>query len=190
MTTYILSAGTWPRRLRTAAWLALMVGAMTGLGFASVPLYRMFCQATGWNGTVQERLNATAPGEVAGKFVTVRFDANVSPKLPWRFEPDDRQKRVAVGARELAFFTAVNNSDHPITGSAAFNVSPPQAGQYFVKIQCFCFTEQTLRAHERVRMPVIFYVDPGFAKNPDTSDIDEITLSYTFFPVAQGKAAS
>lgn len=177
------------RRWRTFAWLALLAAAMVGLGFASVPLYRMFCQATGWNGTVREELNASAPGAVAGKIVTVRFDANVSPNLPWRFEPDDRTKRVAVGARQMAFFTAVNESDHPITGSAAFNVSPPQAGGYFVKIQCFCFTEQTLRAHERVRMPVVFYVDPAFAKDPDSKDIDEITLSYTFFPVASAKAA-
>ena len=189
MTAHVLAAGTWARRLRTAAWLALLVGAMAGLGFASVPLYRMFCQATGWNGTVQERLNATAPGAVPGKIVTVRFDANVSPKLPWRFEPDDRLKRVAVGARELAFFTAINDSDKAITGSAAFNVSPPQAGQYFVKIQCFCFTQQTLRPHERVRMPVIFYVDPGFAKDAATDGIDEITLSYTFFPVARAEGA-
>ena len=189
MTTLRLRMPFRSQRLRTAGWLALLVAAMAALGFASVPLYRLFCQATGWNGTVRKELNAIAPGAVAGKIVTVRFDANVSPNLPWRFEPDERLKRVAVGARQLAFFTAVNETDHAITGSAAFNVSPPQAGQYFVKIQCFCFTEQTLRAHERVRMPVIFYVDPGFAKDPDARDIDEITLSYTFFPVAQAKTA-
>lgn len=175
---------------RTAAAMAFVVAVMVGVGFASSPLYRLFCQATGWNGTVQERLNAVAPGPVVGKLVDVRFDANVKPGMGWSFEPDDRVKRVAVGAREMAFFTAVNETDHTITGTAAFNVSPPQAGQYFVKIQCFCFTEQTLKAHERVRMPVIFYVDPGFAKDPDASDISEITLSYTFFPVASAKTAS
>jgi cytochrome c oxidase assembly protein subunit 11 len=171
----------------------IMVGVaafMVALGFASVPLYRMFCQATGWNGTVQERLNAIAPGPVVGRFVNVRFDANVSPSLPWGFAPDQNVTHVAVGARQMAFFTAVNNSDHPVTGSAAFNVTPPQAGQYFVKIQCFCFTEQTLQPHERVRMPVVFYVDPGFAKDPDANDISEITLSYTFYPVAKPKTAS
>ncbi|NIJ08638.1 cytochrome c oxidase assembly protein subunit 11 [Sphingomonas vulcanisoli] len=177
-------------KLRTGIAVALFAAAMVGVGFASAPLYRMFCQATGWNGTVQERLNAVAPGPVVGKLVNVRFDANVKPGMGWTFEPEDRVKRVAVGAREMAFFTAVNDTDHTITGSAAFNVSPLNVGQYFVKIQCFCFTEQTLRPHERVRMPVIFYVDPGFAKDPDTSDISEITLSYTFYPVASPKSAS
>jgi len=175
---------------RTGLIMLAFAGGMVGLGFASVPLYRMFCQATGWNGTVQERLNAVAPGPVVGRFVNVRFDANVSPSLPWGFEPDQRVTHVAVGARQMAFFTAINNSDHPITGTAAFNVTPPQAGQYFVKIQCFCFTEQTLQPHERVRMPVVFYVDPGFAKDPDANDISEITLSYTFYPVAKPKTAS
>jgi len=178
------------RKRRTGLLMLLLAAAMVALGFASVPLYRMFCQATGWNGTVQERLNAVAPGPVVGRFVNVRFDANVSPSLPWGFEPDQRVARVAVGARQMVFFTAVNNSDHPVTGSAAFNVTPPQAGQYFIKIQCFCFTEQTLRPHERVRMPVVFYVDPGFAKDPDANDISEITLSYTFYPVAKPKTAS
>ena len=175
---------------RTGLLMLLLAGAMVGLGFASVPLYRMFCQATGWNGTVQERLNAVAPGPVAGRFVDVRFDANVSPSLPWGFEPDQRVTHVAVGARQMVFFSAVNNSDNEVTGSAAFNVTPSQAGQYFIKIQCFCFTEQTLKPHERVRMPVVFYVDPGFAKDPDANDISEITLSYTFYPVAKPKTAS
>jgi cytochrome c oxidase assembly protein subunit 11 len=177
------------RKLRTAIIAALIACIMVGVGFASVPLYRMFCQVTGWNGTVREALNATAPGPV-GTLVDVRFDANVTPGMHWKFEPDQRVKRVAVGARELVFFTAINETDHPITGSASFNVTPVQVGGYFVKIQCFCFTEQTLKPHERVRMPVIFYVDPAFAKDPDTRDIDEITLSYTFFPVAQAKSPS
>ena len=177
-------------KTRTAAAVALLTAGMTGLGFASVPLYRMFCQATGWNGTVQERLNAVAPGAVVGKLVNVRFDANVHPGMGWRFEPDQRVVRVAVGARNLAYFTAVNETDHAITGQAAYNVTPENVGQYFTKIQCFCFTEQTLRAHERVRMPVIFYVDPAFANDPDTKNYGEITLSYTFYPVASPKTAS
>jgi cytochrome c oxidase assembly protein subunit 11 len=175
---------------RTGLIMLGLAAAMVALGFASVPLYRMFCQATGWNGTVQQRLNAVAPGAVAGRFVGVRFDANVAPSLPWGFEPDQRVTRVAVGARQMVFFTAVNNSDHDVTGSAVFNVTPVQAGAYFVKIQCFCFTEQTLKPHERVRMPVVFYVDPAFARDPDANDISEITLSYTFYPVAKPKAAS
>jgi cytochrome c oxidase assembly protein subunit 11 len=171
---------------RTGLFATLIAAAMVALGFASVPLYRMFCQATGWNGTVREDLTAHAPGAV-GRLVDVRFDANTAPGMGWNFQPDERIKRAAVGAREMAFFTAVNETDHAITGSAAFNVSPPQAGQYFVKIQCFCFTEQTLRPHERVRMPVVFFVDPGFAKDPDARDISEITLSYTFYPVAKDR---
>ena len=174
---------------RTLFGTLLMLAAMTALGFASVPLYRMFCEATGYNGTARKELNATAPGEVIGKIVNVRFDANVKPGMDWTFEPEQRVKRVAVGARQMVFFTAVNNTDRTITGSAAFNVSPTQTGQYFTKIQCFCFTEQTLKPHERVRMPVIFFVDPAFSTNPDTKDISEITLSYTFFPVASSKTA-
>ena len=174
---------------RTGVLMALLVAAMVGLGFASVPLYRIFCQVTGWNGTVREDLTATAPGAI-GRLVNVRFDANVASGMGWTFEPDDRVKRVAVGAREMAFFTAVNNTDRTITGSAAFNVTPLQVGSYFVKIQCFCFTEQTLKPHERVRMPVVFYVDPAFSKDPDTDNINEITLSYTFFPVAQAERSS
>lgn len=174
---------------RTGLLMALVACGMVALGFASVPLYRMFCQATGWEGTVREDLTAHAPGAV-GRMVNVRFDANVAPGMGWSFQPDDRVRHVAVGAREMAFFTAVNETDHPITGTAAFNVTPPQAGQYFVKIQCFCFTEQTLRPHERVRMPVVFFVDPGFTKDQDARNISEITLSYTFYPVAKPQAAS
>jgi len=175
---------TMPRHRRTVIGLALMIAGALALGFGSVPLYRMFCQATGWNGTTRKALNAVAPGPI-GKIVSVRFDANVKPGMGWSFEPDQRIMRVAVGAREMAFFTAVNNTDHEITGSAAFNVTPAEAGAYFTKIQCFCFTEQTLKPHERVRMPVVFFVDPKLADDPDARDISEITLSYTFFPVAK-----
>jgi len=173
-----------PSHRRTVFWLAILVAGMVALGFASVPLYRMFCEATGWNATVRKSLNATAPGPI-GKIVSVRFDANVHPGMGWRFEPDQRVMRVAIGAREMAFFTAINDTDHTITGSASFNVTPEQAGGYFTKIQCFCFTEQTLKPHERVRMPVIFFVDPKLADDPDARNINEITLSYTFFPVAK-----
>lgn len=176
------------RRLRTAFLAALGVAGMTGLGWASVPFYRIFCQATGLNGTTQ-RANQ-APGGVAGHMVRVDFDTNVDPKLPWKFAPEDRSMTVQVGARNMAFFTATNNSDHPITGTATFNVTPAQAGLYFTKIQCFCFTQQTLKPHETARMPVIFFVDPKMLKDPDEADVQTITLSYTFYPVDSQKAAS
>ena len=176
------------RNARTGMIFAGMAAAMVGLGYASVPLYRMFCQATGLNGTVRTDQQAQAPGSV-GRLVNVRFDANVSPKLGWRFKPEEPVQRVAVGARDMAFFTATNLSDKPITGTATFNVTPNQAGQYFVKVQCFCFTEQTLKPGETVRMPVTFYVDPAMLKDPDADTISEITLSYTFFPVDQPKSS-
>lgn len=181
-------AATLQDRNRRVGLMALvLVGAMIGLGFASVPLYRMFCQITGFNGTTQKNVGGTAPGAVAGKIVNVRFDGNVAPKLGWKFEPEKHVQRVAVGARQMAFFNATNLSDKPVTGTATFNVSPAQAGQYFTKIQCFCFTEQTLKPGESVRMPVIFYVDPKMLADPDANFVNEITLSYTFFPVDSGR---
>lgn len=170
------------RNRRVGLVMALVAAAMVGLGFASSPLYRMFCQVTGYAGTPQKALGAEAPGAV-GKIVNVRFDSNVAPGMGWRFEPEQKVARVAVGARQMAFFTATNETDHPITGSASFNVSPDQAGPYFTKIQCFCFTEQTLRPHETVRMPVVYYLDPALLKDKDADAVSEITLSYTFFPV-------
>lgn len=167
-------------KLRTAILAGLGVCSMTGLGFASVPLYRLFCQVTGLNGTTQRGL--AAPG-ATNRQVRVDFDSNVAPKLPWNFKPVERSQTVTIGARNMAFFTATNNSDHDITGSATFNVSPAQAGYYFTKIQCFCFNEQTLKPGETVRMPVIFFVDPKMLKDPDAKDINTITLSYTFYPV-------
>ncbi|HVJ00264.1 MAG TPA: cytochrome c oxidase assembly protein [Sphingomonas sp.] len=174
-------------KLRTALLAVVGVVGMTGLGYASVPLYRVFCQVTGLNGTTQRALEA--PGAVNHK-VTVAFDTNVSPGLPWTFKPENHEDKVDIGARDMAFFLATNNSDHPITGTATFNVTPAQAGKYFTKIQCFCFTQQTLKPHETARMPVIFFVDPKMLDDPDTDDIREITLSYTFYPVDSAKAAS
>jgi cytochrome c oxidase assembly protein subunit 11 len=168
---------------RTAALAVLLVFGMTGLAFASVPLYRMFCQVTGFDGTTMRAKGDHAPGAVAGKTVSIRFDANTSSALPWEFEPERHREPVVIGEREIAFYKAHNLSDRPITGTASFNVTPVQAGKYFSKIQCFCFEQQTLKAGEQVRMPVIFYVDPEFAKDPDTKNISEITLSYTFYPV-------
>jgi len=177
------------RNTRTGLIAAVVVFGMTGMAFASVPLYRVFCNATGFAGTVKRDENAQAPGAV-GKIISVRFDANTSSKLRWEFKPEQMTERVAVGAREMAFFTAKNLTDHTITGSATFNVTPDQAGQYFTKIQCFCFTQQTLKPGEEVRMPVVFYVDPQMLKDPDASDISEITLSYTFYEVDQKSTQS
>jgi cytochrome c oxidase assembly protein subunit 11 len=162
---------------------------MVGLAFASVPLYRLFCQVTGFGGTTQRAEAATVPGSV-GKIISVRFDANHAPGLPWEFKPERTTERVAIGAREIAFYTARNLSDRPVTGTATFNVSPTQAGQYFTKIQCFCFTNQTLKPGEQVRMPVVFYVDPKLLADEDASKISEITLSYTFYPVDPAEARS
>lgn len=166
----------------TGATMALIAVAMLGLGYAAVPLYRMFCQATGFGGTTMRSTTGVAPGEVIGKIINVRFDANVSPDLPWTFGPEKKVARVAIGAREMAFFTATNLSDHPITGTASFNVTPELAGAYFTKIQCFCFTSQTLKPGETVRMPVIYYVDPKILLDKEAGKFNEITLSYTFYP--------
>ena len=169
---------------RTALFAVLGICFMTGLAWASVPLYRLFCQATGLNGTTQRGL--AAPGATSNQ-IRIDFDANVDPKLPWKFAPENPSDTIAVGARDMAFFTATNTSDRPITGTATFNVTPAQAGKYFTKIQCFCFTEQTLKPGETVRMPVIFYVDPKILDDEDARDVKEITLSYTFYPADASK---
>jgi cytochrome c oxidase assembly protein subunit 11 len=168
------------RKARTALLMALLVCGMTGLAFAAVPLYRVFCEATGFAGTPQRA--------DAGHMISIRFDANTAPDLPWQFRPVDTHRNVAIGARNIALFEARNLSGHAITGQARFNVTPTQAGRYFTKIQCFCFTEQRLTAGQDVQMPVVYYVDPAILTDPDTRDISEITLSYTFYPVDQASA--
>jgi cytochrome c oxidase assembly protein subunit 11 len=168
------------RNTRTALMMGILVAAMVGLAFASAPLYRAFCSLTGFGGTPLRA--EKAPGAVAGK-IGVRFDANVHPGLPWRFEPEQRTVRIAPGQQTRIFYRAQNLSARPVTGQAAFNVTPDQAGKYFNKIQCFCFTEQTLKPGQAVDMPVVFFVDPKILKDEDTKTIDEITLSYTFYPV-------
>ncbi|MFM7027745.1 MAG: cytochrome c oxidase assembly protein [Chakrabartia sp.] len=170
-----------------AAGLAL---GMAGVGYASVPLYRLFCQVTGFAGTTQKKIGATAPGAVAGQTMSVRFDANHATNLPWTFKPESTREVVSVGAQDIVFYEAQNLSDKPVTGTATFNVTPSQAGKYFTKIQCFCFTEQTLKPGQKVRMPVVFYVDPAILKDPSANDIQEITLSYTFYPVDERKKQS
>jgi len=176
------------RNGRTAGLAALLVLAMVGLAFASVPLYRLFCQVTGIGGTTQRA--AQAPGPVAGKEMAIRFDANTASALPWRFGPEKPREIVTIGEREMAFYTARNLSARPVKGTATFNVTPVQAGKYFSKIQCFCFNEQVLRPGEEVRMPVVYFVDPRILRDPDAKGISEITLSYTFYPVDSGGEGS
>ena len=175
------------RNSRTAMWMALLVAAMVGLAFASVPLYRIFCDVTGFGGTPVRA--EEAPGAVAGE-IGVRFDANIDPALPWKFEPVDRTIRIAPGKRIQIAYRATNYTARSTTGTAVFNVSPAVAGQYFSKIECFCFSEQTLKGGESVDMPVIFFVDPKLRDDPATAHIDEITLSYTFYPVESPGAVS
>jgi cytochrome c oxidase assembly protein subunit 11 len=177
------------RNARTAALGFVLVFSMVGLAYASVPLYRIFCQVTGFAGTPRMAVGAQAPGD-AGQRISVRFDANRASSLPWRFQAVDARRDVAIGARNIAIFTARNLSDHPVTGTATFNVTPSQAGRYFTKIQCFCFTEQRLLPGQEVQMPVVFYVDPAILNDPDARDISEITLSYTFYPVDQAPTGS
>lgn len=174
------------RKLRTGLLAGGLACSMVGMGYASVPLYRLFCQVTGLGGTTQ-KATGDAPGAVAGKMIRIRFDANHSPELPWEFKPEESVDAVAVGARDMAFYTAKNLAHYPVKGTATFNVTPTQAGRYFNKIQCFCFTEQTLAAGKEVRMPVTFFVDPAILTDPATKDIAEITLSYTFYPVDEAK---
>ena len=171
---------------RTALIMAGVVAFMVGLAFASPALYRTFCSLTGFGGTPLRA--ERAPGPVAGQ-VGVRFDANVHPGLPWRFEPEQTRVVVKPGAQTKIFYRAQNLTARQWTGQAAYNVSPDQAGKYFKKIACFCFTEQTLKAGQTVDMPVVFFVDPKIKDDPDTKDIDEITLSYTFYPVETATAA-
>jgi cytochrome c oxidase assembly protein subunit 11 len=159
--------------------LAGLVATMLGLAFASVPLYRLFCQATGYGGV--PRRADRAPNEILDRTIRIRFDANVDRSLPWTFLPDQRVMDVKIGDTALAFFKATNNTDAAVTGRAVFNVAPELAGRYFTKIECFCFKQQTLAAHASAEMPVTFFVDPNIVDDEDTKSISEITLSYTFY---------
>jgi cytochrome c oxidase assembly protein subunit 11 len=166
--------------------------AMLGLGFAAVPLYDLFCRATGFGGTTQVATQAQANAaeqrglSAGGREFSIRFDANTASDMPWEFHPVQVIDRVSIGQRDMATFIARNNSPLPITGTATFNVEPEQAGRHFNKIQCFCFTEQTLQPGQEVRMPVLFYVDPAVLDDPNMDSVEQITLSYTFHRAKQG----
>lgn len=156
---------------------------MLGLGYASVPLYQLFCQVTGFNGTTQRATEAEASSvQAATKTISVRFDGNVDRGFPWEFKPLQITDTVAIGGRDMAIYHAKNLSESPITGTATYNVEPAYVAKYFNKIQCFCFTEQTLHPGQEVRMPVLYYIDPAIMDDPQAADVEQITLSYTFHP--------
>ncbi|RNF35171.1 cytochrome c oxidase assembly protein [Paracoccus methylarcula] len=166
------------RESRTALSLVGVVLTMGALAWAAVPFYNWFCSVTGFGGTTQ--VSTAAPDEVLEEVVRVRFDANVDEDLGWTFRPMQTRMDVQIGENAMAYYEAVNTTDETITGTASYNVAPEVAGYYFSKIQCFCFTEQTLKPGERVEMPVNFYVDPELLEDRDASWVRDITLSYTF----------
>ena len=167
------------RNSRTVLLLAAVVAGMIGLSFASVPLYRLFCSATGFGGTTQQA--ETAPTRIAGGLVTVRFDAQTAPGLDWEFRPLKKGIAVHPGEQNEVFFRAVNHSALPVTAQAIYNVTPTKVGIYFDKLQCFCFSDQTLAPGQSVDMGVVFFVDPDMLTDPSTSEVRSITLSYTMF---------
>jgi cytochrome c oxidase assembly protein subunit 11 len=170
-----------PGKALTAVALSGIIVGMLALTAAAVPLYRLFCQVTGYGGTTQRA--EAAPGGQLDRTIRVRFNADVAPDLPWSFAPEQHQIEVRIGEQNLAFYRARNRSEHPIVGQATYNVTPFKAGPYFSKIACFCFEEQILQPGEEVDMPVSFYVDPAILSDPNTRDVHTITLSYTFFLV-------
>ena len=158
-----------------------MAVGMLGLAFASEPLYRLFCQVTGYGGTTQVADQVQGTSINTDRIVTIRFDSNVNHKLPWRFTPLQKQMKVRVGESALAMYEATNTSNQTLVGTATFNVTPYTAATHFNKIECFCFTEQLLRPGEKIQMPVAFFIDPEIIEDRDADDLSTITLSYTFF---------
>jgi len=158
------------------------VASMVGLSFAAVPLYSWFCRTTGYGGTTQ--VAKARPTQISDRTITVRFDANVAAGLPWRFEPERRTIDVKLGEVVTVYYSVTNLAARVTAGQAGYNVSPPTIGGYFEKINCFCFTEQTMKPHEKRQMAVVFYVDPKLAEDAEEGNLDLITLSYTFYPVS------
>ncbi len=174
---------------QTAWALSGVAAVMLSLSFAAVPFYSWFCQVTGYGGTT---VVAASPSDlVIDRSIKILFDASKEPSLPWAFKPQQSEMTLRIGENGLAFFEAYNPTNRVIAGQAAYNVAPDTAGGYFVKVECFCFTEQVLQPGERVLMPVSFYIDPEMLNDPDARDIAEITLSYTFFeiPLPEAQAA-
>jgi cytochrome c oxidase assembly protein subunit 11 len=183
------------RDVVVAACCGVFVAAMVGAAYASVPFYTWFCKTTGFGGTTQ--VAERAPDQVLGRQLSIRFDSNVAPGLPWRFEPEQNEIKLRIGEVATVHYKVVNEAAREITAQAGYNVSPPQVGSYFNKINCFCFTQQTLKAGETREMTVVFYVDPAIAKDSEQDDLNTITLSYTFYrlreparPVAEAPDAN
>jgi cytochrome c oxidase assembly protein subunit 11 len=167
------------RDIVVAAACGAVVALMVGASYAAVPFYTWFCRVTGYGGTTQ--VAERAPGQVLDRTLAIRFDSNVTPGLPWKFVPEQNEIRVRVGEVATVHYKVVNEAAREITAQASYNVSPPQVGSYFNKINCFCFTQQTLKAGETREMAVVFYVDPSIAKDREQDDLNTITLSYTFY---------
>jgi cytochrome c oxidase assembly protein subunit 11 len=174
-------SGLQRRKAVTALLATGVIAMMLGLTAAAVPLYRLFCQVTGYGGTTQRA--EALPAAPLERTIKVRFNAEVDPELPWSFRPAQREVEIRLGEQSLAYYRAENRSDRAIVGQAVFNVTPFKAGPYFDKIACFCFEEQLLQPGQEVDMPVSFFVDPAIAADPNTRDVTTITLSYTFFMV-------
>jgi cytochrome c oxidase assembly protein subunit 11 len=182
MTSQTHSRALSRRQRATALWCAALVAAMVGAAYAAVPLYRLFCQVTGFDGT--PRIAGAPSQHVLDKAIAIRFDANVAPGLAWRFEPAHTTMQVRIGENTLTFYRATNLSDRPLRGTATYNVLPEQAAPFFNKLECFCFKEQLLQPGESLEMPVSFFVDPQIVGDKDAHGVTHITLSYTFYPVA------
>lgn len=173
------------RNRRTVIACSAAVLAMTGLSFAAVPLYNLFCKVTGFAGTPM--VGTAATGKTSERIVSVAFDANVAPALGWRFEAERTEIQAQLGVTQTVFYKITNTSSRPMTGIATYNVQPNQAGAHFVKIQCFCFTETTLQPGESIEAPVVFYIDPELEANRELASLKSITLSYTYFPSKNGQ---
>jgi cytochrome c oxidase assembly protein subunit 11 len=173
---------TQPNRKKliwTAGVAAAIVVGMTGMAFAAVPLYQAFCRVTGYGGTTQQA--TAAPAHILDRTIEVRFDSNIAPGLPVEFEPKQLSERLRIGETGLAFYRVRNLSNEPVVARATYNVTPHVAGQYFAKLECFCFQDRTLAPGEEAELPVVFFVDPELVSDPDTAEIGTLTLSYTFF---------
>lgn len=179
------------RNRRVALFTLLGALAMLGLGYAAVPLYDLFCRVTGFAGTTQRATEAEAVSaatlarSAGGREISIRFDASLAAGVPWTFRPEQVTDRVTIGQRDMAIYIARNNSSKAVTGTATFNVEPARAGKYFNKIECFCFTEQTLQPGQEMRMPVQYYIDPKALDDPQMERVEQITLSYTFHKVKE-----
>jgi cytochrome c oxidase assembly protein subunit 11 len=174
---------TLRRDVIVAGICGAVVAMMVGASYAAVPLYNWFCRTTGFGGVPQ--IAEKAPEHMLGRTISVRFDSNVAPGLPWKFVPEQNSITVRIGEVATVNYKVINQAARPIKAQAGYNVSPPQSGTYFTKINCFCFTEQTLQAGETREMAVVFYVDPSIVKNSDLDTLDNITLSYTFYRLAE-----